>query len=132
MIDLRKTYSGGLTIQDLREAWLLVEPTLTNARTPRNVVLAIQRDWRRSEGAVRQIVSALKRMHEGRGPAPTELGSLWRMTEAERRYVFTGLDGEPGVLELTPTLPVPADDVPIVAALRDLESAVRELIQVWK
>lgn len=132
MIDLRKTYSGGLAIQDLRDAWLLLEPTLHTARTPHYVTASIAGDWRRSEGAVKQILGTLRRMHRGESPFPGEKGTLWRMTEAERRYVFTGLAGEPEAPEPTPAANIPADALPLVAALRDLESAVRELVQAWK
>lgn len=132
MIDLHKTYSGGLTIQDLRNAWVLLEPTLHTTRTPHYVTTSIAGDWRRTEGAVKQILGTLRRMHRGGSPSPGEKGTLWRMTEAERRYVFTGFDGEPEAPEPAPAATVPADALPLVAALRDVEAALRELIEMWK
>ena len=136
MIDLHKTYSGGLTIQDLRNAWVLLEPTPHTTRTPHYVTATLAGDWRRTEGAVKQILGTLRRMHRGGSPSPGEKGSLWQMPEAERRYVFTGLDGETEAPEPAPEpAPAPfvtADALPLVAALRDVEAALRELIEMWK
>ena len=93
-----REFSGGLTVEDLREAWLMVPTQLSPAgrmRLPRETLERLCREWRRSAGGVQGIIATLRQIERGDTQSPGDKSTLWRMTEAERAYVFTGAWPDP-------------------------------------
>lgn len=130
-----RTFSGGLTVDDLREAWLLLEPTLARRRIPQDLIDRLRRDWRRSDQGVRSVLATLKKMHRG-GERGSDKSTLWDLTEAERGYVFTGRrEPEPSqtMLPIEAGILLPLGDAgELVAALRAVEGVLRELVGLYR
>ena len=142
-----REFAGGLTVEDLREAWLMVPTQLSPAgrmRLPRETVERLCREWRRSAGAVQSIIATLRQIERGDTQSPGDKSTLWRMTEAERAYVFTGAWPEP---ELKPEPAGTDQESPgelvegvtavtwlagIHARLAEIAALQRELVGIWR
>lgn len=127
-----RTFSGGLTVEDLRDAWLMLEQTFPRTRIPQDLVDRLRRDWRRSDQGVRSVLATLKKMHRG-GERGSDKSTLWDLTQAERGYVFTGRrEPEPAqpLLPIDPgILLAPCDAGELIAALRVTNGLLQELIE---
>ena len=68
-----REFSGGLTVEDLREAWLMLPSSLSPSgrmRLPRETLERLCREWRRSAGGVRGIISTLWQIERGNAQTP--------------------------------------------------------------
>ena len=140
-------FSGGLTVEDLREAWLMLPSSLSPSgrmRLPRETVERFSREWRRSAGAVQGVIATLRQIERGDAQAPGDKSTLWRMTDAERAYVFTGAwpEPEPKPAHATADQEPPAELVEGVPAvtwlagihgqLAEIAALQRELVGIWR
>ena len=142
-----REFSGGLTVEDLREAWLMLPSSLSPSgrmRLPRETLERLCREWRRSAGAVQSVIATLRQIERGNAQTPGDKSTLWRLTEAERAYVFTGSWPEP---ELKPAHATADQESPVElvegvtavtwlagihARLAEIAALQRELVGIWR
>lgn len=142
-----REFSGGLTVEDLREAWLMLPSSLSPSgrmRLPREMVERLCREWRRSAGAVQGVIATLRQIERGDAQAPGDKSTLWRMNDAERAYVFTGAWPEPepepepldadqeSVAWLVEGVPAVTWLAGIHAYLAEIASLQRELVRICR
>lgn len=83
-------YSGGLTVEDLRHAWVLYQSQKVDERRfPNSVIETLSAEWHRSPKSCGEVLSVLRRIHRGI-PRGYEKSTIYNMTPAERHFVFTG------------------------------------------
>ena len=129
----------------MREVWLMLPTQLSPAgrmRLPREMVERLCREWRRSAGAVTAIISTLRQIERGNAQPPGDKSTLWRLTDAERAYVFTGswpdavevpADGlQESTAELVEGVPAVTWLAGIHGQLAEIAALQRELVQIWR
>ena len=140
-----REFAGGLTVEDLREAWLMLPTQLSPAgrmRLPRETLERLCREWRRSAGGVQSIISTLRQIERGNAQTPGDKSTLWQMTDAERAYVFTGswpdavevpADGlQESTAELVEGVPAVTWLAGIHGQLAEIAALQRELVGIWR
>lgn len=140
-----REFAGGLTVEDLREAWLMLPTQLSPAgrmRLPRETLERLCREWRRSAGGVMSIISTLRQIERGDTQSPGDKSTLWQMNDAERAYVFTGswpdavevpADGlQESTAELVEGVPAVTWLAGIHGQLAEIAALQRELVGIWR